>query len=168
MLNLKQSVFAVVLSVFAVPAAAESTHTVQAEIVKIEPRTAQQQRRVPVTECEIVQVPVYGTVREKGNAGSVITGMIIGGLAGKGATGDDGGAAVGAIIGGAVGAEHGRNRQVITGYREQEQCSTRYRVESETVISGYTITYEWAGLQSTTRTTRRYQVGDTLWVTVRF
>lgn len=168
MLNLKKYALAVAAALIPFGVSAETAHTVKAEIVDIKPRTEQRQTRVPVTECKIVQVPIYGTVREKGNAGSVITGMIIGGLAGKGATGDDGGAAVGAIIGGAVGAEHGRSRQVITGYREQQQCDLRYRVESETVISGYTITYEWAGIRSTRRTTHQYQIGDTIWVTVRF
>lgn len=87
MLKLKLSAIAAGM-LAASPLFAESTHTVQAEIVDIKPRTVQQERRVPFTECEIVQVPVYSTVREKGGAGSVITGMIIGGLAGKGATGD--------------------------------------------------------------------------------
>jgi len=78
------------------------------------------------TECATVEVPIYGTTTQQGNAaGGALAGMIIGGILGKGATGDDKGAAVGAIMGGLVGADKGakpKTGQVITGYRKQRQC----------------------------------------------
>jgi uncharacterized protein YcfJ len=51
--------------------------------------------------------------------------MIIGGLLGKGVTGDDGGAAAGAVIGGLVGADNGakpRTERGIVGYSYEERC----------------------------------------------
>ena len=50
-------------------------------------------------ECVNVNVPVYGTVHKQGNAAEgALLGMILGGLVGKGVTGDDKGAAAGAIF----------------------------------------------------------------------
>ena len=88
----------------------------------------------PVVEkkCVEVEVPVYGAVTQKGDAaGGALLGMILGGLIGKGVTGDDGGAAAGAVFGGLVGADKGskdKTSQQITGYKYETRCDnvTRY------------------------------------------
>jgi uncharacterized protein YcfJ len=48
----------------------------------------------PTQKCEMVKVPVYETVKKKGDAaGGALAGMIIGGILGKGVSGNDDGAA---------------------------------------------------------------------------
>jgi uncharacterized protein YcfJ len=77
-------------------------------------------------------VPVYGNVTTQGNAGEgALLGMILGGLIGKGVSGNDKGAAAGAVFGGLVGADKGaknKTKQQITGYKYETRCDnvTRY------------------------------------------
>jgi uncharacterized protein YcfJ len=88
----------------------------------------------PVVEkkCVEVEVPVYGNVTTQGNAGEgALLGMILGGLIGKGVSGNDKGAAAGAVFGGLVGADKGaknKTKQQITGYKYETRCDnvTRY------------------------------------------
>jgi uncharacterized protein YcfJ len=85
---------------------------------------------VPSTQevCENVKVPIYSTMQVQGDAGGgALLGMIIGGLLGKGVTGDDGGAAAGAVLGGVIGADKNQSRteQRIVGYENERQCGTR-------------------------------------------
>ena len=85
---------------------------------------------VPSTQevCENVKVPIYSSVTTQGDAGGgALIGMILGGLLGKGVTGDDGGAAAGAVLGGVIGADKGQTRteQRVVGYETERQCGTR-------------------------------------------
>jgi uncharacterized protein YcfJ len=124
---------------------------------------------VPRQQCQNVEVPVYGTVTRQGNAGEgALAGMIIGGILGKGATGDNDGAAAGAVIGGIIGADRAgtRTEQVVTGYRTERQCSEVMVREQQREIRNYTITYEWNGVRGSSYTYNRYSVGDRLPVTV--
>ncbi len=77
-------------------------------------------------KCRTKDVPVYGTVTRRGNAGEgAILGMILGGVTGKVISGDDKGAAAGAILGGVIGADKGakpKTETVITGYRKEREC----------------------------------------------
>ena len=79
-----------------------------------------------VRECRDVEVPVYDQYQTEGDAaGGAFLGMIIGGLLGKGVTGDDGGAAAGAVIGGLVGADKGakpKTQRGIIGYSYEQRC----------------------------------------------
>ena len=84
---------------------------------------------VPYTknECVMVDKPIYGTTVKEGDAaGGALLGMILGGLVGKGVSGDDGGAAAGAVIGGLIGADKGskpqRNRTIV-GYETKQECT---------------------------------------------
>ena len=52
----------------------------------------------------------YGQTGSGASAGDVLGGMIIGGLIGKGASGDDKGAAAGAVIGGMIAADKNQNK----------------------------------------------------------
>ncbi len=84
-----------------------------------------------------VKTPITQTFCDKKSAGQgALEGMIIGGLAGKGVTGDDQGAAAGAILGGIIGADK-------AGRRCWEE--TTYRAESAEVYSHSTITFKQNG-----------------------
>lgn len=103
---------------------------------------------VPVTQrrCNEVRVPVYGSVEVQGNAGSgALMGMIVGGLLGKGVTGDDGGAAAGAVMGGIIGANESgpRTERQVVGYETKQQCGdyTAVRSEKMEVYSHSTIRF---------------------------
>ena len=79
---------------------------------------------VTSTQCNMVQVPIYGKDNSNDNAGAnALFGMIIGGIIGKEISGDDGGAAAGAVLGGVIGGEKGKGKTVVVGYRMERQCS---------------------------------------------
>jgi uncharacterized protein YcfJ len=136
-------------------ASAGST-VIQGRVVDIQPVYTNVRQQQPQEVCRNVEVPVYGTVQGQGaNGGDVLAGMIIGGLLGKGATGQDNGAAAGAVIGGIIAAENGNNRQrVITGYRSERQCTTEYEYVNTRIINEYDITYNINGNQVTMRVNR--------------
>ena len=105
-------------------------------------------------ECVNVNVPVYGNVRTEGDAaGGALLGMILGGLVGKGVTGDDKGAAAGAIFGGLVdkGAQP-KNGQAVTGYRTENRCDyvTYYRTIERTEYDYSIINWKIDGITYTT------------------
>jgi len=161
----KLLVTAAVLASFATTALAE---TVRARITYVEPRYHTVFENTPRTECRNVEVPVYGTVQGGGaTGGDVLTGMIIGGLIGKGATGQDNGAAAGAVIGGIIAADNNnRSRQVVTGYRTERQCSEVMVREEVRELRDYLIRFEWNGIEGSAYTYNRYRVGDRINATV--
>jgi uncharacterized protein YcfJ len=128
----------------------------QAENVKawIEDRYEVRHIDVPYTtqDCVKVNVPIYGTTYKSGNAAEgALLGMILGGLAGKGVTGDDGGAAAGAVIGGLIGADKGgkpRHGREITGYTTERRCTdvTRYKKQKQTVYDYSIISWTQNGV----------------------
>lgn len=107
-----------------------------------------QVRSVPNTEriCQTVEVPIYGTVQGQASTGDALAGAIIGGVIGNqvgGGSGKDAATVLGAIIGADVANKRGSSRQVITGYRQEQQCqnqTTYTRIEEE-VYSHSTITW---------------------------
>jgi uncharacterized protein YcfJ len=144
--------------------------TRSATITRVEPNYQTVFQNVPRTQCQDVEVPVYGTAQGGGNAGEgALLGMIIGGVLGDAISGGKGDAtAGGAIIGGIIGADRAQNgtRQVVTGYRTERQCSEVMVREQQREIRNYTITYEWNGVQAQSFTYNRYSVGDRIPVTV--
>ena len=106
-------------------------------------------QQVPTTkrECWEQKKPVYSTYKKEGDAaGGALAGMIIGGILGKGVTGDDGGAAAGAIVGGLIGADKGskpRTEREIIGYEYVETCEnvTLYYDKKTEVYSHSTIRF---------------------------
>jgi uncharacterized protein YcfJ len=85
--------------------------------------------------CENVKVPIYSSVQVQGDAGGgALLGMILGGILGKGVTGDDGGAAAGAVLGGVIGADKNQSRteKRIVGYETERQCGDRTTYVSST------------------------------------
>ena len=87
-------------------------------------KTIVQSTPINETVCRDVNVPIYGNTQSQGDAGAgALAGMIIGGILGKGLSGNDDGAAAGAVIGGIVGANEATQgqRQVI-GYEVVQSC----------------------------------------------
>ena len=101
--------------------------------------------------CENVKVPIYSSVQVQGDAGGgALLGMILGGILGKGVTGDDGGAAAGAVLGGVIGANEGQTRteQRIVGYETERQCGTRTTyVNKEREVYSHSIIHFRSGGQ---------------------
>jgi len=109
-------------------------------------------REIPSTEriCETVEVPIYGNVRGQASTGDTVLGAIIGGAIGNqvgGGSGKDAATVLGAIVGADIANKRGGRQQVITGYRQQQQCyneTTYSRVEEE-VYSHSTIQFKKDG-----------------------
>ena len=128
-------------------------------------------RRVPFENCTTVRVPITGSyyngytrLNQQSNAGDVLGGMIIGGLVGKGATGNDRGAALGAVIGGLIGADRNNQRVVRNGYpggyTNQVRCVTDYDYINESVQAGYIVQYMYEGYMYQFQTFKNYNIGD--------
>lgn len=92
--------------------------------------------------CNNVETPIYGTrtvtTTGNGNAGEgALAGMIIGGILGKGVSGNDKGAAAGAVIGGIIGADKAtkdktQTERYITGYKTERVCENVKTYQSHT------------------------------------
>ena len=103
-------------------------------------------RSTPYQDCFMVDVPIYGNIGSNNHTskGDVLEGMIIGGLLGKAVTGDDKGAAFGAVIGGMESTNGGYERGVV-GYRQKRHCQTKYDFSSRKVYSHSTATFNSDG-----------------------
>ena len=95
----------------------------------------------------IVQKPYTVQVCTQGNGKSDLTnlleGAIIGGAIGNNIPGEDGGGAMGAIIGGLLNSENNKGQQCRT--------ETRYDEEYQNVYSHSTVTFYYNGRQYTLR-----------------
>lgn len=109
----------------------------------------------PTTQriCFDVEVPIYGNTGNGASAGDVLGGMIIGGILGKGISGNDQGAAAGAVLGGMVSADKKQNRQQIVGYRIENRCrnETTYTTETREVYSHSEMSFSYNGYVHTLR-----------------
>lgn len=152
---MKNIILGVIATLLFASTAFANSFTANGKVENIQPVYTKINQQTPQQVCRNVEVPVYGTVRGKGaNGGDVLAGMIIGGLLGKGATGKDNGAAAGAVIGGIIAAENGKDKQVITGYRTETQCTTEYVRQTVNVVNEYDITYNVNGNRFTMRVNR--------------
>lgn len=151
-------------------ATSAQAETRYANITRVEPNYQTVYMNVPRQQCQNVEVPIYGTVQNNGNAGEgALLGMIIGGAIGDAVSGGKGDTtAAGAVIGGIIGADRAQNgtRQVVTGYRTERQCAEVMVREEQREIRNYTITYRWNGITAQSYTYNRYNVGDRIPVTV--
>ena len=141
--------------------------TVRATVTSIQPIYHNTTTRTPSNICQNVEVPIYGTVQSGGaSGGDVLTGMILGGLLGKGVSGNDKGAAAGAVLGGIISADNKRSKQVITGYRVESQCHTTYVNSTQRQLKHYKIWFTWNGINGSAATYNVYQIGDRIPVEV--
>ena len=92
--------------------------------------------------------------------GDVFAGMLLGSLLGKGATGKDKGAAVGAVLGGIIAAEKNNTTTSIIGYEPIRNCEIIQIPETMKTIKNYKIDYEWGDVMGSSYTYNRYHVGQ--------
>jgi uncharacterized protein YcfJ len=143
-------------------------NTQYATIKSVTPNYTTSYQNVPTTQCQDVQVPIYGTVQGGGNAvEGALTGAIIGGILGE-ALGGKNERNAGAVFGAIVGGDKAANgtRQVVTGYKTERQCSevmVRQQVQN---VKNYRIVYEWNGVRGSSYTYNYYSVGQRIPVTV--
>ena len=102
------------------------------------------------TQCENIEVPIYGERQGNFNTGGAIVGGLVGGLLGNqvgGGSGKEAATGVGAIAGAIIGGGGGRNERVVTGYRTERQCSEVVNPvrTQRTVYSHSTITFTDGG-----------------------
>lgn len=127
-----------------------------AEVTKVEP--AYKTINVPYQDCRMTKVPVQviypgETVSRRAGQGSLL-GAVVGGALGSTIGKGDGRTAAtvaGAVIGYQAGKENVSTQgQVVTEYREVNQCKTLYR--PEVVQDGFVVHYYYNGQRGVTRT----------------
>ena len=134
-------------------------------VTQVEPNYETITEYTPVKICRDEQVPVYGNAPQgQSDAGNVLLGMILGGVSGKVITGDDGGAAIGAIAGGLIGANNNNNNTArpIVGYQTLQSCTTENRQSNSTKLRNYKITYNFYGAIGSSYSYNNYNLGDNI------
>jgi len=138
-----------------------------ARVVQVEVNYETVTEYSPIKICRDEKVPIYGnTNQNNNNTGNVLLGMILGGVSGKVITGEDGGAAVGAIAGGLIGANNNNTNTQIIGYRIIQSCSMENKETQSTKLRNYRITYDFHGALGTSYSYNSYLVGDNIPVKV--
>ena len=117
------------------------------------------------SECYNVEVPVYRNRTVQGSTEDQVVGAIIGGAIGN-QFGRGSGKDAMTVLGAIVGANKGSSRQIqeIAGYRIEEQCNRVSRTVNEPTIYKYNIRYEFNGSTYMQETTKRYVLGQTVFV----
>jgi uncharacterized protein YcfJ len=109
--------------------------------------------QVPFQSCSIQKVPVYGKIQSQPDVGAVVGGAVLGGIIGKAVTKKDKGAAVGALVGGALANENQKTKTTsgIVGYENRQKCETKFKnsPKEEVVYSYSTITFTLDGQEQT-------------------
>jgi len=138
-----------------------------ARVVQIEENYETITEYSPIKICRDEEVPIYGnTNQNNNNSGNVLLGMILGGVSGKVITGEDGGAAVGAIAGGLIGANNNNSGNQIIGFRTVQTCTMEKKEVNSTRLKNYRITYDFHGALGTSYSYNSYLVGDKIPVSV--
>ena len=109
--------------------------------------------QIPYQNCSIEKVPIYGEIQSKPDAGAVVGGAVLGGIIGKAVTKKDGGAAFGALVGGALANENQKTKTTtgIVGYENRQRCQTEFKnsPKEEVAYSYSTITFIIDGKEQT-------------------
>ena len=108
------------------------------KVTSVEPNYVYTYEYVPEQEC-----------RKAPDPGNVLLGIILGGVSGKVITGEDGGAAVGAIAGGLIASD-----------QKGLVCRVVQKEVLRKVIDSYDVTYTWNGYYGKSRIFTPYNVGD--------
>jgi len=109
--------------------------------------------QIPFQSCSIQKVPVYGKIQSQPDVSAVVGGAVLGGIIGKAVTKKDKGAAVGALVGGALANENQKTKTTtgIIGYENRQNCETKFKnsPKEEVVYSYSTITFTLDGQEQT-------------------
>ena len=109
--------------------------------------------QIPFQSCSIQKVPVYGQIQSQPDVGAVVGGAVLGGIIGKAVTKKDKGAAVGALVGGALANENQKTKTTtgIIGYEDRQRCQTKFKnsPKEEVVYSYSTMTFTLDGQEQT-------------------
>jgi len=146
-----------------------SAQTQMATVIGVDTNYVQVYTNVPTTECQNVEVPIYGNTGngQFSNDGAIIGGIVgglLGNTVGKG-SGKEAATGVGALAGAIIGGKRNQPRTIV-GYKLEQQCRTVNTQQVENRIKNYTITYEWNGVQAQSYTYNQYSVGDRIPVTI--
>ena len=146
-----------------------NSYTVNAEVTSVTPLMSTVSESVPQEVCNQVRVPIYETRRGQASTGNALGGAILGGVIGNqfgSGSGKDAMTVLGAIVGADMANKQGSNYQVVTGYRNEMQCSVQYTSRQRKVSNGYEVNYKWNGLRGSVITNTQYRVGDEIVVNV--
>ena len=109
--------------------------------------------QIPLQSCSIQKVPIYGEIQSQPDVGAVVGGAVLGGIIGKAVTKKDRGAAVGALVGGALANENQKTKTAtgIIGYEDRQRCQTKYKnsPKEEVIYSYSTMTFTVDGQEQT-------------------
>ena len=166
---MKNSVLVAAVLAMSATSALANSYTVNADVTSVTPLVSTVSESVPQEVCSQVRVPVYETRRGQASTGDALGGAILGGVIGNqfgSGSGKDAMTVLGAIVGADMANKRGNNYQVVTGYRNDTQCSVQYTTQQRRVKSGYEVNYEWNGLRGSVITNTQYRVGDEIVVNV--
>jgi uncharacterized protein YcfJ len=155
-------------SVFLLTPISAVADTAMATVTNVIPNWVEVVSSTPQNVCTLQKVPVYQEVRKDGATGlEVLGGALLGGFLGKAVTKKDEGAIVGGVLGGVAVAEANRGTKTrIIGYKDEKVCNIAYVDRVNSVISDYTIYYEWNGYYGSSVVGGIYDVGDNIKVNV--
>ena len=162
--------FITLICLFFIPFASWSeTYFVTGTVQSAEPVYTNSNLIVPERRCRNIKVPVYGqVVSNSGTSGAdVLGGMVFGALIGKALTNDNNAAGVGAVMGGVVAAEQGKQSKTkIVGYNTEQRCEIVQVVQQQNAIQNYRVIYSWNGLTGSSLTNRYYELGSKIQIKV--
>ena len=126
----------------------------QAEVIRSVPQYETVRVEVPREVCSERDVPRRrGEYSAPGPVLGAVVGGAIGNAVGHGKTNKRVGAVVGALLGGAVGHDISRRNEARDGgydYESRRQCSVETEYQEEDRLTGYEVTYRYAGETYTT------------------
>ena len=126
----------------------------QAEVIRSVPQYETVRVEVPREVCSERDVPRRrGEYSATGPVLGAVVGGAIGNAVGHGKTNKRVGAVVGALLGGAVGHDISRRNQERDGgygYETRRECSVESEYQEEDRLTGYEVTYRYAGETYTT------------------
>lgn len=143
-------------------AAADHDSKYYAKITKVTP--IYEYKEVVDTKCRHPHRHQSSQTQSGAEAVEILGAMIIGGVLGKGLTGNDEGAAVGALLGAAAAAENNKVSHQSPNHHKP-RCKKNKPV-SKKVLKNYRIEYVWNGVSASSYTYNHYSRGDHLPITV--
>ena len=159
----------------AIAGSANATQMLVKVLQESDPIASNVIKEVPIKSCRMEQVPVYGTTSSNNAAPSVAdkaAGAIFGGLLGS-QVGDGAGKDAATFLGAIIGAEmvdgqigKPKQKQVITGYRNQEICEMIMQQKTVQEITSYKTYIEFGGQIWQLSTPISYSKGDFVKVNV--